>query len=313
LAIVGAAATMDAMLRQLDVADGVAEPAIVRASLIAPAPKTILVKPTDVRTFTSVAKVEDVFASKGYSLDAVRRGLVDVPRVRLASLPRDLPQIQLAQDRKALFLRFMLPYVLEANDRVRDQRERMLELRSKVENGIPLSVKETESLNALFEEYRVKPGEFATLTQRLDTVPPSLALAQAAVESGWGTSRFAQQGNAPFGQWTSKDFAGLVPKNREEGLTHKIRAFDHLTQSVESYLRNLNTHRAYRDFRRKRAALRNQGKAIDSLAIAGGLSAYSEKGAAYVSLLRRIIVSNNLRALDNARLGDSVAVFHPDV
>lgn len=189
----------------------------------------------------------------------------------------------------------------------------MLELRSKVENGIPLGAKESELLNALFKEYQVKPGDFATLTQRLDIVPPSLALAQAAVESGWGTSRFAQQGNAPFGQWTSKEFAGMVPKGRDPGQTYKIRAFDHLTESVESYLRNLNTHRAYRDFRSKRAALRNQGKAIDSLAIAGGLTAYSEKGEVYVRLLRRIIESNQLRGLDNARLGDTVAVFHPDV
>lgn len=274
--------------------------------------KTTLAKPETVRVLASVAKVKDAFTSAGYELDAVRRGHVAVPRVRLASLPYDLPQMQRAQERKAVFLRYMLPYVLEANSRIRQQRERLQSLRPKVEQGQRLGEEEAMWLAALYLEYGVKTGDLAALTLRVDTVPVSLALAQAAVESGWGTSRFAQEGNAPFGQWTTKDHAGMVPKGRKEGMTHKVRAFESLRKSADSYLRNLNTHRAYRGLRELRATFRQDNKPLDSLAIAGTLLAYSEKGAAYVELLRNIIEKNELRALDDAQLGESVLEFRPD-
>lgn len=274
--------------------------------------KPALAKPETVRVLASVAKVKDAFSNAGYELDAVRRGQITVPRVRLASLPYDLPQLNRAQERKALFLRYMLPIVLEANSHIRDQRERMKVLRIKVESGRRLSEEERVWLTALFEEYKIKPGDFDALSLRVDTVPVSLALAQAAVESGWGTSRFAQEGNAAFGQWTSKDHAGMVPKKRETGRTHKVRAFDSLKMSAESYLRNLNTHRAYRALRKMRREFRKSGAAFDSLALAGTLVRYSEKGADYVTLLRNIIKRNDLRALDGARLGKTVLAFRPD-
>lgn len=272
---------------------------------------TNLAKPDTVRVLASVAKVKDAFTSAGYELDAVRRGQVAVPRVLLASLPYDLPQMRQAQDRKAVFLRYMLPYILEANSRVQQQRERMLTLRPKVEKEQRLGEEEAMWLNALYDEYRVKPGDYAALLLRVDTVPVSLALAQAAVESGWGTSRFAQEGNAPFGQWTSKDHAGMVPKERKAGMTHKVRSFDSLKKSAESYLRNLNTHRAYKGLREMRASFRNEDRPIDSLAIAVTLLKYSEKGMEYVELLRHIIKKNDLQALDSARLGESILDFRP--
>lgn len=272
---------------------------------------TPLAKPETVRILASVAKVKDAFTSAGYELEAVRRGQVAVPRVRLASLPYDLPQMRQAQDRKTVFLRYMLPYVLEANNRVRQQRARLTSLQPKVDKGQRLGEEEAMWLDALSEEYRVTKGKFAALLLRVGTVPVSLALAQAAVESGWGTSRFAQEGNAPFGQWTTKDHAGMVPRKREAGRTHKVRAFESLKLSAESYLRNLNTHRAYRGFRKMRDAFRKDGKAIDSMAIAGTLLSYSEKGTDYVNLLRHIIEKNELRALDSAQLGDETLEFRP--
>ena len=271
-----------------------------------------LAKPDTIRVLTSVAKVKDAFSSAGYHLDAVRRGQVDVPRVQRASLPYDLPKMRQAQERKTVFLRYMLPYILEANNKVRKQRERLLKLWQKRRSDERLGEGESAWLASLFTDYRVKPGEFSILLSRVDTVPVSLALAQAAVESGWGTSRFAQEGNAPFGQWTTTDNAGMVPQKREEGLTHKVRSFDSLEKSVEAYLRNLNTHRAYRTFRKLRSAFRKKDEPVDSLAIAETLTAYSEKGKGYVELLKHIITTNELRALDSARLGDSVVVFRPD-
>ncbi len=296
-------AMMNDLLDRWDLAD--------QASLASGA-GTALAKPDTVRILASVANVKDAFSNAGYELDAVRRGQIAVPRVRLASLPYDLPQMQQAQDRKAVFLRYMLPYVLEANHRVRQQRARILSLRPKIEKAQRLGEEESVWLAALYEEYRVEPGDFAALSLRIDTVPVSLALAQAAVESGWGTSRFAQEGNAAFGQWTSQDYAGLVPRNRDENRTHKVRSFDSLKASAESYLRNLNTHRAYRAFRKMRKTYRNDGKPIDSVAIAGTLLSYSEKGAGYVKLLRHIIEKNDLRTLDGAQLGEAVLEFRPD-
>ncbi len=270
-----------------------------------------LEKPKDIRVLASAAMVKDFFFSTGYSLDAVRSGKIAVPRLAHISLPRDLKSISHAPDRKAVFLRFMLPYVLQANDRVRGQRVKLLTLMQDFDGGETWRPADRAWLGALFDEYRVKPGKFAVLVTRVDTVPPSLALAQSAVESGWGTSRFALEGNAPFGQWTSAAYPGIVPSGRDDGETHKIRAFPDLTQSVESYLRNLNTHRAYRKFRQRRAMLRAQNTPVDSLAIAEALSSYSQEGSTYVALVRRVITENNLRALDRARLSDTVVLFQP--
>ena len=255
--------------------------------------------------------VKDFFSSAGYSLDAVRRGQVAVPRLAHASLPYDLKSVEPAAERKAVFLRFMLPYVLQANKRVREQRERLLTLWRNIGDDEAIQLANKAWLDALFDEYRVEPGDFSSLVPRVDTVPPSLALAQSAVESGWGTSRFALEGNAPFGQWTTAAYYGIVPNRRDDGETHKIRAFSDLNESVDSYLRNLNTHRAYRHFRQQRARLRAQNQYIDSVEIAAALTSYSKEGDAYVALVRRVIMENNLRALDQARLGNTVMWVEP--
>jgi len=310
LAVAGSVTMMSDLLVDWDKARGTS---LAKSRIAIEASKaTALSKPDTVRALASVAKVKDAFSSAGYELDAVRRGQIAVPRVRHVSLPHDLSQIQHPHDRKTVFLRFMLPYVLEANNRVRAKRERMLSLREKSTQGQRFSEEENLWLNALSEEYRVKADDFAALSTRVDIVPASLALAQAAIESGWGTSRFAQEGNAPFGQWTSKDNAGMVPLKREDGKTHKVRSFESLQGSVDSYLRNLNTHRAYRALRQARATARQGGKQIDSLAMAEMLISYSEKGSKYVALLRRIIESNDLKPLDDARLGNAIVVFQPD-
>ncbi len=311
LAVAGTVVLMDDLLARWDTAEQ-APKVDQRAETDTPKVAN-LAKPDTVRILASVAKVKDAFSSAGYNLDAVRRGQVAVPRVLHASLPHDLSQIQHPQDRKAVFLRYMLPYILEANNRVRAQRECMLTLREKSEKGQHLTTDESLWLKALSEEYRVKLGDFTALSARVDTtVPASLALAQAAIESGWGTSRFAQEGNAPFGQWTSKNNAGMVPLKREDGMTHKVRSFESLRKSVDSYLRNLNTHRAYRALRKVRSAARTIDTPTDSLKLAETLLSYSEKGSGYVTLLRRIIEGNDLRSLDDARLSNAVVVFHPD-
>jgi Bax protein len=135
----------------------------------------------------------------------------------------------------------------------------------------------------------------------MDEVPVSLALAQAAKETGWGTSRFAQEGNALFGQWTWSG-EGLKPKDADQNEGHKVMKFNVLQASVRAYQRNLNTHKSYKDFRKARAELRDQGLPLDSLVLSKFLKNYAETGNQYVEVLKKIITQNNLKDFDDAKL-----------
>ena len=135
----------------------------------------------------------------------------------------------------------------------------------------------------------------------MDEIPVSLAIAQAAKETGWGTSRFAQEGNALFGQWTWSG-EGLKPKEAEQSEGHKVMRFNVLQASVRAYQRNLNTHSSYREFRQARAKLRDQGKLLDSIILSQYLDEYAETGEKYVEVLQKIIEQNNLKDFDDAKL-----------
>jgi len=252
----------------------------------------------------STDRLADHFDRLGYTLAKVRDGLIDVPRVLPDSVPGDIGDIQDAKERKRLFLRMILPLALVINDTILQDRARIERYHAKVEASETLKARERTWLEDRFAEYKVDYGDFKSLLYRVDIVPVSLVLAQAAVESGWGTSRFAREGNALFGQWTwAKDNTeGIVPENRAEGKTHKIKAFQEPVDAVASYMRNLNTHRAYRELRQRRAALRNTDSEITGTILAEGLEAYSEKGYAYVKLIKQIIRTNNLAPLDKADL-----------
>ena len=172
------------------------------------------------------------------------------------------------------------------------------------EKGTAILDSDRVYLKNMARRYGVGEPRIDLLLARVDILPVSIALAQSAIESGWGTSRFVLEGNAPFVQWTTASFKGLVPKGRTDGKTHKIRAFDDLYGSVRSYIHNLNTHRAYRRFRVMRETMRTSGKHLDSLTLISSLKSYSEKGDAYVKLLKNVIVVNQLEPLDRARLGE---------
>lgn len=250
----------------------------------------------------SVAYLAERFDALGYSLARVRNGETPVPRVLPDAVPGDMPDVADPQERKRLFLRMTLPMVLVVNERIQQDRNRVLRLRRTLETGSVLSARDQVWLSERFREYSVRSGDFGTLLRRLDGVPASLALAQAAIESGWGTSRFAREGNALFGQWTTEEYYGLVPKKRAVGKSHKVRAFRDPFAAVASYLRNLNTHPAYRSFRERRSEMRATGRDFDAMALADTLTAYSEKGDDYVRLVRQVMRTNNLTALDKARL-----------
>ncbi len=248
------------------------------------------------------AALAEEFAAMGYTLDTVRRGDAPVPRVFLAKLPNDLDAVPEVSLRKSVFFKTMLPLVLKENERILADRHRLIRLKAQSALGFSLPAADRLWLAVLADRYRMKTDDMDELLRRVDVIPVSLAIAQAAEESGWGTSRFAQTGNALFGQWTVETDTGIVPKDREEGMTHKIKAFDNLAQSVSAYMRNLNSHRAYRELRSKRAGLRAEAAPLDGAFLAGALLRYSERGEKYVRSIRTIMDANDLRDLDDARL-----------
>lgn len=232
-----------------------------------------------------------------------------VPRIFEASLPDTLQELADARAKKRLFISTLLPIVLRSNEMILLTRGRILAIRNKLEEQIPLTRAETKWLATQARKYRVsRQRDFRTqdmdiLLYKIDVIPPSLALAQAAMETGWGTSRFAQSGNALFGEWVwGEDADGILPERREEGKTHKIKKFDHLLESVTSYMTNLNRHPSYEDLRRRRAELRELNIMVTGAALAPALVDYSERGADYVSDILSIINFNDLDGLDSARL-----------
>jgi len=248
--------------------------------------------------------------SLNYDLEAVLEGRSDVPRITLASLPSDLWRERETSKRKALFLKSVLPLVLQVNEQITQDRSRLKNLATAQKQG-QLSALDRLWLAVMAERYGTKRGDIGAVLNRHDVVPPSLALAQAATESAWGSSRFVREGNAMFGQWTfSSQHLGIVPAARDEGKTHRIRAFSSIYDSIDSYVTNLNKHRAYKEFRAMRSAMRRQGQPLDGLRLAGTLHRYSERGGDYVNDLRAIISSNDLRLVDGARLSPDGA-FEP--
>lgn len=260
-------------------------------------PDHLSVKPHEVLSVADTRKLFATFSDMGYSLDLVRAGSAPVPRVFLPALPGDMRAIPSPEERKRIFIKTMLPLIVQANEEVRRDRMRLEALLPDLRQGKVLSGADRAWLEALAERYGTSPRDINTLTRRVDVVPTSLALAQAAEESGWGTSRFAQEGNALFGQYTTKG-KGLVPLDRHPERSHKVRAFDALQDAVRAYVHNLNTHRAYGDFRRARAGMHDDPAGLDSIALAETLIRYSERGPDYIRTIQRIISANDLAALD---------------
>lgn len=250
----------------------------------------------------SAENLDRTFSEMGYDLESVRSGDQQVPRVFLASMPYDLADLRVVARKKALFFKTVLPLILQVNDEIRADRSRLWALQTRLKKGQKLAAADRLWLIVMAERYKTKRGDVAELIKRTDIIPVSLALAQAAEESGWGTSRFAREGNAMFGQWTTKDGEGIVPKNREEGKSHKVKAFKSLLHSARAYARNLNTHRAYRKMRTLRQQLRQKGVPVKGQELVETLTSYSERGEDYVKGLRAIISVNKLKHLDQAEL-----------
>ena len=251
----------------------------------------------------TVGSLSETFSTLEYNLETVRDEGASVPRVFVVNMPQDMPHIRVPAERKRIFFKTVLPLVLKANDDILKERERLLRIKAEKAKTGKLAAADRLWLVAVSERYAVSRNNISEMIRRADIIPPSLALAQAAEESGWGTSRSALEGNALFGQWTFAVKGALVPKNRDAGKAHRVRAFTSLLDAVRAYVRNLNTHKAYRHFRRERQALRQADRQLAGTVLARTLSSYSERGNKYVRTIQSIITGNQLQNLDKARLG----------
>ena len=244
----------------------------------------------------NASTITQLFEDTDYKLDDVRETKLVKP-VALTLLPAEIKMIQSTKKRKEFFIQIVLPLILKENNNIRLDRKTLFSIINKSNN----TKAEKQWLEKKYKQYGVTSKDLSVLKVRMDEVPVSLAIAQAAKETGWGTSRFAQEGNALFGQWTWSG-EGLKPKEADENKGHKVMKFNVLQASVRAYQRNLNTHPSYENFRLARAQLRDAGKILDSIVLSQFLDNYAETGNQYVEVLQQIIKQNNLKDFDDAKL-----------
>ena len=238
----------------------------------------------------------NLFDDLGYDLKGVRAGQKVKP-IYLTKLPKDLKTLGDTKKKRELFIKIVLPLILNENDKITEDRKKLFKILGKNFN----TVGERVWLKRRFREYKIEDQDSGKLKMRMDIIPVSIALAQAANESGWGTSRFALEGNALFGQWTwSKK--GISPKNKDPDQSHKILQFQILKASVRAYKNNLNTHNAYKEFRETRAKLRQENKRIIGLDLTKYIKNYAAIGEKYVAIIDGIIENNSLTDFDKADL-----------
>ena len=244
--------------------------------------------------------VIQLFKDVDYDLRKVRNEKLVKP-IYFTQFPRDLDNLQSVQLKKETFIKIVLPLIVAENEKILDDREKLKLLAEKKFT----SDLEKQWLRQKLLEYKVKKGNLDELMHRMDMIPVSIALAQAAKESGWGTSRFALEGNAIFGQWTW-DGQGIAPLKRDGDKNHKILKFPILRASVKAYKNNLNTHKSYSKFREKRKSLRSKNKKITGLALTDTLKNYAQTGSEYTKILNQIITQNRLSDFELVRLVNSV-------
>jgi len=244
--------------------------------------------------------VLNLFKDVDYDLSQVRNKKLVKP-IYFTQFPKDLHELQSTRLKKETFIKIVLPLIVAENERILADRKKLKKLYKK-KNTTDL---EKQWLRQKLLEYKVKKGNTEELLLRVDIIPTSIALAQAAKESGWGTSRFALEGNAIFGQWTWSD-NGIAPLDREGNKNHKILKFPILRASVKAYQNNLNTHKSYIKFRSKRSVLRNKNKDISGLELTDTLKNYAQTGSEYIKILNQIIRQNRLTDFEPVRLVNSV-------
>ena len=245
----------------------------------------------------SASTIEELFKDNGYNLEKVKKTKLVNAGNQLTRLPKELKNIESPKKRKKLFIQIVLPLIIEENLKIRFDRKKLFQILNKNNT----TERDKAWLNLKFKQYGIKNKDLSKLKIRLDEIPVSLAIAQAAKETGWGSSRFAQEGNALFGQWTWSG-EGIKPLDLEKDKKHKVAKFKILKASVRAYQRNLNTHSSYKDFRIERAIQRDNDEKLNSLKLVNYLEKYAETGKEYTEVLKKIITQNNLTDFDDVEI-----------
>lgn len=277
--------------------------ALLTAAYFSPAPESPA--PALHKGIETVATTQDtllVRSAADIASQYLRSGASTILPRTVATTTTSLPDFAAIQDvrtKKNEFFRFMLPLIRESNERIRAERHFLLSMRDDLRSGIALDSAVLSRFGELSRYYRVKPGsgqlqQVDKLLLRVDVVPESLVLAQSANESGWGTSRFARQANNLFGVWCFTRGCGLTPLSRDKGLTHEVARYDTVQDSVDAYVRTINTNAAYQHLRQIRAESRAGNEIVSGLALAEGLIKYSSRGLDYVREIQQMIRVNNL-------------------
>ena len=244
----------------------------------------------------SASTINQLFKDEDYNLKDIRKNKLVKP-ITIDVLPSEIKSIENTKKRKELFIQIVLPLILEENKKIKLERKTLFSILNKNSN----SEEERNWLRSKFKQYGVANRDLTTLKIRMDEIPVSLAIAQAAKETGWGSSRFAQQGNALFGQWTYHG-KGIKPAGADVEDKHKVMKFKILKASVRAYQRNLNTHKSYKKFRKVRAIQRDVYGSLNSLELANYLDKYAETGTEYTKILKQIIEQNKLTDFDDAKI-----------
>ena len=215
--------------------------------------------------------------------------------------PPDFSTFKSTEAKKQAFYTYLLPKIHMANQEVMFERKWLTALSQNLAQGIYPTDEELQALDRIEKRYAVKTNQFVAIQERLaamlsraDIVPASLVIAQAAKESGWGTSRFALQGNNYFGIWCFTRDCGLTPRRRDNDRSHEVATFDSVEDGVRYYIRTINSHVAYADLRNMRATARRQDTQVYGDKLAKGLVSYSERGMLYVNEIRSMIQHNQL-------------------
>lgn len=238
-----------------------------------------------------------------------------VPPLILENIPEDIDRTASTRKKKHAFFMGLLPMILLANQEIEQERRDILDILSRhrsrqIQNG------DLERLDEILRRYGLLGHPLtdhrarSRLMRRVDIIPPSLVLAQAANESAWGSSRFAQMGNNLFGEWTYKPGTGIVPTGRPEGATYEVRKFSSIYESIRSYMNNLNRNGAYRKLREIRQELREANQPVTGMALARGLAKYSQRGDEYINEIQAMIRQNQLMRVNDTALRPPEADIH---
>ena len=239
-----------------------------------------------------------IFDKQKYYISSVRDKKL-VPNISINKFPKDFNLISSTKDKKSLFIRSLLPLIISENNKIIEANKRI----KKINNNTFEYIARDDALwlKKQFKNYKVKSHHIDDLIAKVDIIPVSIALAQAAIESGWGTSRFVSEGNALFGQWSWFKGSGIIPKKRDSDETYEIKSFENLRQSVAAYMKNLNSHNNYSEFRAVRNNYRINNSKINSINLIKYLSNYAEN-TEYSKILEKIIKKNDLQEFDQVEI-----------